>query len=267
MSDHGYIMAGPSATADQDWLSALESERDPSTFARMTELGVGPAWRCLEVGAGGGSVARWLAGVVGPAGRVVATDVETAVLDALDLPDVEVRRHDVVSDDIEEAAFDLVHARSLLMHLSDPRRALERMVAALAPGGRLFVEDADLGYFVGANDHPDAGAFDTAARRAFASICATGLMDPYFGRRLVASVAGLGLADVGWDAKVRRQRGGDATARFWLGSLEVVRDRLVGDGVIDARAFEAFRVLLADPDFEFVAGIAYSAWGRRVPGA
>ena len=92
-------------------------------------------------------------------------------------------------------------------------------------------------------------------------------MDPYFGRRLVASVAGLGLADVGWDAKVRRQRGGDATARFWLGSLEVVRDRLVGDGVIDARAFEAFRVLLADPDFEFVAGIAYSAWGRRVPGA
>ena len=57
---------------------------DPCTFRRLAATGIGPAWRCLEVGAGTGSVARWLADQVGPDGLVVATDQLAEVFVAFD---------------------------------------------------------------------------------------------------------------------------------------------------------------------------------------
>ena len=49
-----------------------------------------PGWRCLEIGAGRGSMATWLAERVGPAGQVVATDIDTRYLERLDLPNLHV---------------------------------------------------------------------------------------------------------------------------------------------------------------------------------
>ncbi|MBE1583535.1 class I SAM-dependent methyltransferase [Nonomuraea angiospora] len=45
----------------------------------------------------------------------------------------------------QPGTFDLVHARLVLVHVPDRARALATMVAALRPGGRLSVEDADTG--------------------------------------------------------------------------------------------------------------------------
>jgi hypothetical protein len=40
--------------------SALTEIFDPGTIRHVTEIGVGSGWHCLEVGAGGGSIATWL---------------------------------------------------------------------------------------------------------------------------------------------------------------------------------------------------------------
>src|SRR6266571_4995104 len=73
-------------------VQVLAESLDENTIGHLRGLGAGAGWRCLEVGAGSGSVARWLAGQAG-AGRVVATDVDTRFVD---VPDgVEVLRHDV----------------------------------------------------------------------------------------------------------------------------------------------------------------------------
>jgi 2-polyprenyl-3-methyl-5-hydroxy-6-metoxy-1,4-benzoquinol methylase len=94
------------------------------------------------VGAGGGSIAEWLAGQVGPDGRVLATDIDTRFLEQLShKKNVEVRRHDIVSDSLPERAFDLVHARLVLLHLPERDRVLGRMAAALKPGGWLLTEE------------------------------------------------------------------------------------------------------------------------------
>ncbi|HMB08474.1 MAG TPA: class I SAM-dependent methyltransferase [Isosphaeraceae bacterium] len=93
---------------------------DPITFRRLTHLGVGPGWRCLDVGAGDGTVARWLAGRVGLGGRVVATDINPRLLDGNGCPSLEIRRHDI----LEEGHYNLVHCRTLLMHLACSLRAL-----------------------------------------------------------------------------------------------------------------------------------------------
>src|SRR5215471_2822516 len=58
-------------------LGGLAALCDPSTLRHLTALGVGPGWRCLEIGGGAGSVARWLAAAIGPAGRLVVTDLDT----------------------------------------------------------------------------------------------------------------------------------------------------------------------------------------------
>src|SRR5215831_4078724 len=68
---------------DHNWkkerarLANIERMLDPFTIHRLESFGVGACWRCLEVGAGGGSIAEWLCGKVGPHGRVVATDLQT----------------------------------------------------------------------------------------------------------------------------------------------------------------------------------------------
>src|SRR5262249_13567684 len=156
----------------------------PITTRRLTDLGVGPGWRCLDVGAGDGSVARWLADRVGPAGRVVATDLNPRFLGGHGLPNLEVRRHNILEDDLETAHYDLVHCRAPLMPLPDPLRALRRMVQAVRPGGWLLVEEAD-GSTCGAADpaHPRAARFDLGTRAVWAALKATGTMDVDFGRR------------------------------------------------------------------------------------
>jgi ubiquinone/menaquinone biosynthesis C-methylase UbiE len=105
--------------------------------------GVEPGWRCLEVGAGGGSVAEWLCGVVGGEGSVLATDLDATVLQALRHPNLEVRAHDLLIDELPARTFDLVHARLLLAWLSDPEVGLRRMLGVVKPAGCLVVEEMD----------------------------------------------------------------------------------------------------------------------------
>jgi ubiquinone/menaquinone biosynthesis C-methylase UbiE len=74
-------------------------------------------WRCLDVGAGAGSLGRWLAERVGPTGHVVAADIDPRFLGGLREPNVEVHRCDITRDAVEQNCYDLVHSRFLLMHM------------------------------------------------------------------------------------------------------------------------------------------------------
>ena len=110
-------------------LQLLQQTLDPLTIRRFERLGVQKGWRCLEVGAGGGSVTRWLAKQVGLQGKVVATDIETRLLDKTHEPNLEMRRHDILVDGLEQGYYDLVHTRAVLMHLTDPVQAVKKMAA------------------------------------------------------------------------------------------------------------------------------------------
>src|SRR5690348_8987341 len=96
---------------ESDRLMALSAALDPVTKRHLAPLGVGPGWRCLEVGAGTGTVAEWLAGLVGEKGRVLATDLSLALMEArgLQAENLELRVHDVIHDPLPEGEFDLVH--------------------------------------------------------------------------------------------------------------------------------------------------------------
>ena len=68
---------------ERDRLASIERMLDPITVHRLESIGIKDGWRCLEVGAGGGSIAEWLCDKVGPHGSVVATDLQTKFLEAL----------------------------------------------------------------------------------------------------------------------------------------------------------------------------------------
>src|SRR2546421_9600 len=120
---------------ERERLAAIEAMGDPFTIECLEKIGVGEGWRCLEIGAGGGSIAEWLCGRVGPSGKVVATDLQTKLLEAIETSNLEVRKHDITKGDLEQETFDLVSARKVLEHLPQPTQALSRFAAAVRPGG------------------------------------------------------------------------------------------------------------------------------------
>jgi SAM-dependent methyltransferase len=126
---------------ERDRLRALEVLFDPATTRHLARLGLRDGWRCLEVGAGAGSIARWLAMRVGPSGHVLATDLDPRFLEHHGHDNLEVHRHDITADPLPAGLFDLVHSRAVLEHIPDRDRALAQMVAAVRPGGWVVAED------------------------------------------------------------------------------------------------------------------------------
>ena len=84
VSDGAYALSNAWQQA-RERLALLEDELDPATQRRLLACGVTAGWHCLEVGAGGGSIAHWLCRQVGRDGRVLATDIDTTLV-AVDAP-------------------------------------------------------------------------------------------------------------------------------------------------------------------------------------
>jgi SAM-dependent methyltransferase len=181
-------------------LEAHEALWDDATFRRLDGVGVGAGWRCLEIGAGTGSVARWLVERVGRTGHVVATDVDTRWLAPAAGPTLEVRHHDVTDDPLEAGGYDLVHCRLVLEHLPPHEAVVARLAAALRPGGWLVVEDYDVRVMALSAPHHPAWAAVNAAM--IAALQAQGV-NPLTGADLVRLLTAAGLEEVDAEAFAR----------------------------------------------------------------
>ncbi|MCP2257624.1 Methyltransferase domain-containing protein [Streptoalloteichus tenebrarius] len=256
----GYTaLLGHHLPTELDRLRALEETFDPTTNRVLTELGVGPGWRCLELGAGGGSVARWLRQRCGP-GAVVVTDLDTRLLE--DLGDgVEVLRHDLTRDDFPEAGFDLVHARAVLMHLPDPRRQLERITRWVAPGGWLVVEDPVL-HLAESSPHPEYHRMVAVLREFLTRGIGS---DFVWARALPRHFAELGLVDLRLTPMVAVVGTGGSPDRMWRLLLEQIGEPLTREGVATAADVRGWRDLFDDPSFVDLNLTMVSMAGRRPP--
>jgi SAM-dependent methyltransferase len=250
----------PTYVYDQEWkeererLAGIERLWDPGSRALLERLGVSSGWRCLEVGAGGGSMVEWLAD---RAESVVATDVSTRFLEAIDLPNVEVRELDVLADELPREEFDLVYARLVVEHLGKP--ALDRMVPALQPGGLLLLEDYD---WAAADVHPPDPLFPRVLTAVLGFMEKAGF-DPRFGRRLVAELREAALGDVEAEGRVRVIRGGTPETAFYRLSLESLRGALVESGALSEEEVAAALARTDDPEAVYLSPIMVAAWGRR----
>ena len=228
---------------------------------RLDALGVEDDWRCLEVGAGGGSIALWLSD---HAGSVLATDLDTTPLSDLSRPNLVVKAHDVLEDDLPEAEFDLIHMRLLLAWLADPREALRRLTRALKPGGTLIAEEMD---FVSVVPDPrmpgqTARAFARVAAAHNAVLADEHGFDPYYGRRVAGDLA-CELADVECEGRAAMWRGAEAGGAIWRLTLAQLRDEMVESGLATSGEIAAVVERSGDPEFSSVSPLVMAAWGRR----
>jgi ubiquinone/menaquinone biosynthesis C-methylase UbiE len=143
MSTSQYVFNNAKDSTEFVRLQAIEQVFDRSTQKRITSTGISEGWRCLEVGAGAGSIARWLSSVVGEKGKVVAVDLDTRFIENINLSNIEVIKADIQNLTLEDHGFDLIHARYVLIHILDFRLAITRMLKLLKPNGWLVLEEPD----------------------------------------------------------------------------------------------------------------------------
>jgi SAM-dependent methyltransferase len=257
-----YFASEAEQESERARLQGLESEFDPTTTRHMDRLGVAKGWRCLEVAAGLGSIARWLSARVGSSGRVVATDLETRYL--IGLPaNVEARRHDILTDEVEAHAYDLVHCRNLLVHLPDPTPAVEAMAAALRPRGWLLLEEGDLDVARAAARHPGAELFDSLFGRQVDFLDQAATIRRIVGSSLSGLLGRLGLVDVGNEGVTRVVRGGEPYPILWQQTARLVGPRLVEHHVASEQEVAEYQRLFADPTFAFRSTLFVSTWARH----
>jgi SAM-dependent methyltransferase len=246
-------------------LRTLEALLDEGTIRHLEARGVERGWRCLEVGAGGGSIAGWLCERVDPEGSVMATDLDTTVLAELSHPNLDIKVHDVLDDDLPEDEFDLVHMRLVLAWLGKPGVALRRLIGALKPGGWLVAEEMD---FVSAVPDPrlHADERDLVKRAVEAHnvvLAERNRFDPFYGRRLVGDLEDAGLAAVGSEGRAHMWRGGGPGGTIWRLTLEQLRDPMIASGLLTSADVDALMKLCDDPGFSILSQITMAAWGRR----
>lgn len=258
----GYVFDNDSAHArDQHrWLAEM---LDPMTTNRLAQTEVTDGWHCLEVGAGGGSVAVWLAERVAPSGTVLATDVKPQHI--AQTAGLHVARHDIVSDPLPDAAFDLVHARLVLPHLPERRHVLGRLVRALRPGGWLQLDEFDITYGP-ALVMPDAAAQQLYERflAAKARLFEVAGADGAWGQHAPQAMRDAGLVDVDPVVVVQTWRAGCPGVGLLTHHTFHLRDRLLAAGMTDTE-LEDVRCLLSDPSFMAASCPIYSVQGRRPP--
>jgi len=111
-------------------------------------LGLGAGERVLDVGCGTGLLARDMAALVGPTGRVVGIDISAAMLTfaerrCADLPQVDLKLGTAEGLSAEDSGFDAVACTQVLLYVADVAGAVAQMHRVLKPGGRLVVIETD----------------------------------------------------------------------------------------------------------------------------
>jgi SAM-dependent methyltransferase len=250
------------STQGRGRLDAIAHRADPETRRHLDELGLCEGWNCLEIGAGSGSLAEWIASRVTPGGRVVATDLETKSLDKLAVANLEVRRHDVDTEALPTSTYDLVVGRYLFEWLKSPQAVLDKIVSSLVPDGWVLLQSDDWGALPPAS----SGAHEQMlkVREAFFEFHGRSSgYNPDIGRQLVGMLEAAGLEAVGATGRSVLLRGGSPEVQLYKYDVELAGAQMVDAGRITSADLAAVLKIYDDPKFCMMSPLTITAWGRR----
>lgn len=245
---------------ERERLAANERYWDPFSIRILEQLGIGEGMRVLDVGAGGGTIARWFARRVGSTGSVLAVDLDPRFIMTLEEPNLVARRLDLFADEFPQDSFDVVHARCLLEHLPERVRGLERLIDAARPGGLVAI--CDFGGDLGGPITPEPD--DLLVQQVFFAVVNEAGWDHTWAPMIAEHMRQLGLENVDAESFRKYTVGGDTgSVRINQFSLRQLRDRMVSTGKVAASQVDACIARLRDPMVGHLSFETWYAWGRR----
>jgi predicted O-methyltransferase YrrM len=253
----------------KDRLQLLSQVLLPTTSQLLCTAGLSSGMKCLDVGCGGGFVTLLMAHIVGPQGKAVGVDADGEILalaqqDAASaqLANVEFRQTDAATQQ-EEAEYDLVYARFLLTHLSEPEPCLAAMVHACKPQGALVIEDID---FSGSFCYPPCAAYQRYTELYQQVVLRRG-GDANIGPKLPGLLRRAGLAQVQLNVIQPAHITGEGKLIAAI-TLEKIASSLVAERLATADEIEwiinDLRAAAADTETVMSLPRIFQTWGKRV---
>ena len=243
-----------------------------ATEALLDQIGLKPGMSCLDVGAGPGLVMRLMADRVGPDGTVTGLEIDSA-LGAQAPADLKrqggadfrlVEANVLETATVSGAPFDLTYCRLLLMHMQEPVRALEKMLAWTKRGGVVAAQEFDFGAIAIEPTCPAMAEFN----RLFEGVFRGHGRNLRAGRHLAAQfeAAGIGSPD-GTVTEVKYLPLSDMAAML-IGVYQGLFASAVELGIANPALAEAFKEDMAeaaaDGRYYCLTPIMMGAW-KRVP--
>lgn len=142
----GRVLAPTMGVEGAAWLDRPEREAEEAPSKAIAALNIRPGAVVADVGAGSGYYTVRLAEVVGPTGKVVATDLQAGMLDIIRskiardrLTNVEVVQGRADDPVLPAGAFDLILMVDVYHELASPQLFVRKLKEALKPDGRLVL--------------------------------------------------------------------------------------------------------------------------------
>ena len=253
-----------------DRLLLLARASWPDTATLFSRAGIGPGMKCADLGCGGGEVTLELARLVEPGGSVTGVDMDEVKLGLARKAAVErgVSNAEFLAGNVndwdEPGAYDVVYARFLLQHLSEPVNLLRRMWAAVRSGGLVIVEDPD---FDGWCCHPPNEGFDFFVR-GYAEVIRRRGGDHASGRKLYRYFLDAGIPAPQMALVQSVAVSGETKELAWS-TLDATGEAIIAEGVATptelAAALASLRQFTDDQTTLMARPRVFQLWAAREP--
>jgi len=265
-----------SSRGESERLQRQAQELAADSTALLDRVGLRPGQSAIDLGCGPRGILDLLAERVAPAGRVVGLDSDPAhaamaaeFAAGQGLSGVEILTADARNTGLPRGSFDLVHARTLLVNLTEPADAAAEMTRLARPGGWVASAEPDTEHALCYPPHP---AFDRL-RDIFTLAFRRNGADPWIGRRVPELFRQAGLEQVGVEARVQMYPHGNSRRTVRLDLVQSMRPQVLEMNLATAAELDeldaAARAHLNDPHTVVMSGLLFLTWGRkpdRAPG-
>lgn len=243
-------------------LSHLEAFLDPTTIAAFESIEVPSGSACLELGAGNGSIAHWLADRIGDDGTVTAIDINPVHIPPR--PNLRIMQHDLRQGLPVAGPFDVIHARLVLSHIAERTEILKSLVELLAPGGWLVVGEfvRDPVQVISAASDADAALYVKVYDATYDGLINLHGADLRFGFDVFNLMTTAGLATVR-STHFAESWSGDSYAAKFLHSNSFQLEELIRGSGVTAAELDAYRRLVFDPALTVKSNLFVNTVGKK----
>jgi SAM-dependent methyltransferase len=237
----------------------------PDALAMIDRFGPMLGWTCLDIGCGPGGITDLLSARVGPNGKVIGLDMNTAFLDHARkhaAPNTEFRQGDAYGSDLPAGSFDIVHMRFVASTAGNPERLLKEAARLAKPGGIVALQEPDGSTLKCFPPHPAWGRLKMALLGAFTGVGA----NLELAERLYHFMHQSGLRDVQYRTTLLGVRSIDPMVDYLPSTVESLRGTIVKLGLMSESELNAAladcRAHLAKPGTSFTMYTVAQVWGR-----